>query len=454
MNLADLLLDHPFRNDEPLLHGVDRSWSAGEARAEAHTIAHRLGAMAIARGRAVAVELSHGPEVVTAMCGIWLAGCVFVPVNARLPAAARDRVLDQTRPAAVIGDDGIELGADGPVHDPGTAFVLWTSGTTGPPQAILHGHDEYLEIIDRVLRPLAQWRDPSRKPSPNLIPVSMALNAGIYNALFGLRAGASLVVMDRFTTKDFASLVARHQIRSTVLAPAAMAMLSDDRDVTDLTPLGYVRSITAPLSPFQARRFTEKFGVTVLNGYGQAEIGEVIGWSAADARAHPAKIGAIGRPHAGVSIRIDQPDGQGVGELLVKPPRPPAATVLSALGDRVTVDGHVRTGDIARVDAEGFVWIEGRIGDLINRGGHKVFPAEVEEVLASVPGVRDVAVVGRPDDRLGEVPVAYIVGDTGDADLDGACRDHLTAYKVPVRYERVAELPRNDAGKLMRTKLP
>src|SRR5262249_30972460 len=130
---------------------------------------------------------------------------------------------------------------------------------------------------------------------------------GIYNALFGLRAGAEIVVMDGFDPRVFAELVARFSIRSTVLPPAAMAMLNDAEGVGDLAPLRYVRSITAPLSPLQARRFTEKFGVVVLNGYGQAEIGEVIGWTAADARAHPEKVGAVGRPNPGVAIKVAPP---------------------------------------------------------------------------------------------------------------------------------------------------
>src|SRR5207253_517841 len=141
------------------------------------------------------------------------------------------------------------------------------------------------------------------RPPPNLIPVSLSLNAGLYNALFGLRAGAGLVIMEQFETASFAALVRRFGIRSTVLPPAAMTMLTDDPAVDDLSPLKYVRSITAPLSPLQARRFTAKFPVHVLNGYGQAEIGEVIGWTAADARNHPEKIGAVGRPHPGVAVK-------------------------------------------------------------------------------------------------------------------------------------------------------
>jgi acyl-coenzyme A synthetase/AMP-(fatty) acid ligase len=265
--------------------------------------------------------------------------------------------------------------------------------------------------------------------------------------------------MPRFTTREFAELVRRYQIRSTVLPPAAMVMLATDPDVTDLTPLRYVRSITAPLSPPAARRFMERFGTVVLNSYGQAEVGEVVGWTAADAREHPEKLGAAGRPHTGVDIRVVDDAGcevepGAVGELLVLPPRMAAGYAGGAsLADRIDADGFVRTGDHARVDAEGFVWIEGRTSDLINRGGNKVFPEQVEEVLRLVPGVEDVAVVARRDERLGEVPVAVVVGSARDEDLEAACRAELAPYKVPVAFVSAESLPRNEIGKLLRKQL-
>ena len=238
-------------------------------------------------------------------------------------------------------------------------------------------------------------------------------------------------------------------------------MLNDADDVDDLTPLRYVRSITAPLSPLAARRFVEKFGVHVLNGYGQAEIGEVIGWTAADARDHPDKVGAVGRPHPGVAIRIVADDGTdaptgSAGTLLVRPPAMAAGYASGDdLDDRVDARGFVDTGDLARVDDEGFVWIEGRAGDLINRGGNKVFPEQVEEVLRLAPEVLDAAVVGRADERLGEVPVAFVVtrAPVSDDVLIERCREHLVAYKVPVAFHRVDVLPRNEAGKVLRAEL-
>jgi long-chain acyl-CoA synthetase len=461
-DLATLLMDHPFAADTYLLHAIDRSVTTGEAQAAARAVASELRALGVQPGQAVAIQLPNGPDVVIAMVGTWLAGAVFVPVNPRLPEVEIEGVLGPTAPAAVIGSDGIRALPDARSYPEGTAFILWTSGTTGRPKPILHTHRAYGELLDRVLLPLRSGSAPStRAPSPNLIPVSLALNAGIYNALFGLRAGAALVIMNRFETAEFAELVRRFEIRSTVLPPAAIAMLNDDPAVTDLSPLRYVRSITSPLSPLQARRFTESFGVFVLNSYGQAEVGEVIGWTAADAKNHPEKVGAVGRPHAGVALKIVDPDGTAVaageiGELLVRPPSMASGYASGAeLADRIDEEGFLATGDLGRLDEDGFVWIEGRSGDLINRGGNKVFPDEVEEVLRLSPQVAEAAVVGAPDERLGEVPVAFIVttGAVEDGDLVALCRAHLTPYKIPIDFVRVDALPRNEIGKVLRRQL-
>lgn len=456
-NLASVLVDHPFADDVPLLHSVDDSLTAGECRARAASVADALRAAGVQPHQAVAVQLPNDPRAVVTMFGVWLAGAVFVPVNARFPAAEVEHVLNRTQPAALVTTDGVTKLVDGAAYGVDDAVVLWTSGTTGAPKPIVQTHSGYLEMIDRVLEPLrGKSAEPrTAKPTPNLVPVGLALNAGIYNTVFGLRAGAEVVVMDRFDPSVFAALVQRFGIRSTVLPPAAMTMLNDDASVTDLTPLRFVRSITAPLSPLQARRFSDRFGVTVLNSYGQAEMGEVIGWTARDAREHPEKLGAAGRPLPGVAVKVVNDAGEpldGVGRLLV---RPPGATAAAKQTGRLDAEGYVDTGDQGRLDEDGFVWIEGRSGDLINRGGNKVFPAQVEEVLRLAPAVLDVAVVGVPDDRLGEVPVAFVVtvGDVDDEALGTVCREHLAPYKVPVAFHRLDELPRSEIGKVLRADL-
>jgi long-chain acyl-CoA synthetase len=462
-NLANLLADHPFADERDLLCTIDRIVTVGEAKALVAQLATRLVDAGVQPGEGVAVRLPSDPDLVVAMLAIWTVGAVFVPLNDRSPQGEVQHVLDTIGPSAVLDGSGLRRLPSPLRHEPDIAFVTWTSGTTGAPKAILQSHSGYLELLDRVLKPLrgdgGQLKEGAREPTPNLVPVSVALNAGIYNVCFGLRAGAALVLMPRFATGDFAELVHRYQVRSTVLPPAAMVMLTEDPAVTDLSPLRFVRSITAPLSPLAARRFAERFGVTVLNSYGQAEVGEVVGWTAGDAREHPEKLGAAGRPLPGVDIRVVDDDDADVpldtvGQLLVRPPRMAAGYAGGeSLSDRVDTAGYVRTGDHARVDADGFVWIEGRTSDLINRGGNKVFPEQVEEVLRLVPSVEDAAVIGWPDDRLGEVPVAVVVGDATDDELLAICRNELAPYKIPVAFHRAGSLPRTEVGKLLRRQL-
>ena len=479
-SLLDLLEERPGDDTTMAVYSGDREVTRAALRAAAQDLASVLTATGVLPGQPVAVMLPNGPEVVAAMFGCWYAGAVYVPLNPRVTPAELGGLLEATHPAAVIAltvPEGIELpvviadnltwtqpsgsvSPDVPVHELDIALVQWTSGTTGRPKPVLLRHSGFLKLLEPVLKKLLGAGSDTiatrKAPMPNLIPTSMALSAGIYNVLFAFRVGAAAILMERFEPVTFSKLVDRFQLRSTVLPPAAMTMLVDTPEVTSLVPLKYVRSISAPLSPLQARRFRDKFGATVLNCYGQTEIGgEIVGWNAADARAYgEEKLGSIGRPHEGVSVRIDDS-----GELFVQTPAITAGYADGAqLGDRLTEDGWFRTGDIARLDPEGFLWIEGRVSDMINRGGLKVFPGEVEEVLRLDPAVADCAVVASPDERLGEVPWAFIVPAEPGAAIDPAAlaagaRERLAPYKVPVRFVAVAELPRNEAGKVLHREL-
>jgi long-chain acyl-CoA synthetase len=236
-------------------------------------------------------------------------------------------------------------------------------------------------------------------------------------------------------------------------------MLSEDPRIADLAPLRFVRSITAPLTPGQARRFRDRFGVDVLNSYGQTELGsEVAGWTAADVREFGAtKLGAVGRPHPGIVMRIldgdrhELPAGE-VGEVWVRSP----SAMREGDADRMA-GGFLRTGDLGRLDGDGFLWVEGRVSDMINRGGLKIMPQEVEEALRRHPDVADACVAGVPDPRLGEVPVAWIRPAAGampqEAALQAFARRSLAGYKVPVAVRPVKELPRNEIGKVLRREL-
>jgi acyl-CoA synthetase (AMP-forming)/AMP-acid ligase II len=487
VSLAGLLLDADGDPDEVIVSAGDDERTRGEIVAQAEAIAADLTGRGVGPGHLVAVSLPSGPDVVAALFGVWRAGATYLPLNPRLSPTERDRILTELHPSVVIsGPDPANWASVSSVSDETdaqfakksqewgaeVALVQFTSGTTGRPKAVPLRHTNVLDLLDGVVGSLRGSRGSSGKPNdarpamPNLIPVSLSLWAGIYNVLFALRVGAPIVVLDPFTTDGFAAVVKRYDIRSTVLPPAAMTMLADDDAVVDLTPLRYVRSITAPLSPLQAQRFHEKFDVAILNCYGQTEIGgEIVGWTATDWReSGDEKLGAVGRPHTGVHVQAVDTDGVALpagdaGELVVRTPALERDEAMrSELADRMTVDGWFRTGDIGRVDAEGFVWIEGRVSDMINRGGLKVFPDEVAEVLRLAPAVDDAAVVGVPDDRLGEVPVAFLVRPAGAPSLDGdaldaLCRAHLAPYKVPIRYLTVDELPRNEIGKVLSREL-
>lgn len=462
-SLADLLFapegDPPL--DDVVVVDDDGDTTRRALVDHAERVASELRDAGATAGTAVALRMRDGAPLVAAMFGVWRANAVLVPVNPRLTADEVDRLVEAVRPVAMFDQNGARPLSEperSARYDTDIALVQMTSGTTGRPKPLLLRHSGVLELMDGVIRKIragsAKKRDASRssRPVPNLIPVSLSLWAGIYNVLFAFRVGAPVVVMNGFTTARFAQLVHEHHITSTVLPPAAMTMLSDDETITDLAPLRFVRSITAPLSPLQARRFHDKFGVAILNSYGQTELGgEVIGWNASDSREFGAsKLGAVGRPHDGVQARIDE----STGELQLRTPAMSAGYADGAdITDRLTADGWFRTGDIGRIDDDGFVWIDGRVSDMINRGGLKVFPAEVEECIRSSSQVSEVAVVGVSDDRLGEVPVAFVVLREGaelDPDaLDALCRAHLAPYKVPVRYEVVPELPRNEVGKVL-----
>ena len=449
--MADLraLLDDGAAQDV-VVHAGNVTATRAEVQDRAAAVAARLD---LESGSAVAVQLPNGVDLVATLFGVWAAGGVYVPLNPRAVEREVEHVVAAVDPVAVVRPDGVERRSSDRRYDADVALISFTSGTTGLPKPVPLRHSGVLTLMDGVLGKIGPRRDPSKAPMPNLIPVSLSLWAGLYNLLFALRVGAPAVLMDGFDTQAFADLVRGHGIRSTVLPPAAMTMLVDDPDLEDLAPLRFVRSITAPLSPFQARRFKDRFGISVLNSYGQTELGgEIVGWNAADSREFgDTKLGAVGRPHADVEVRVEDS-----GELVVRTPALDTGDT-SEFADRLTADGWFRTGDVGRVDEDGFVWVEGRVSDMINRGGLKVHPGEVEEVLRLDPSVGDVAVGGVPDERLGEAPWAFVVlraGHSLDVDaLDQLCREHLSPYKVPVRFEPVAALPRNEVGKVLRRDL-
>jgi acyl-CoA synthetase (AMP-forming)/AMP-acid ligase II len=462
------------------VHTVGADVTSDDLMASTEKLGNLLDSTGLRTGQVVAAMLPNDETTVAALFGTWRAGGVYTPLNPRAADAELVAQLDTLRPFAIITTPELahrfstfglavvtgsnlswsvispgERPSDLREYDADVALLQFTSGTTGPPKPVPLRHATVLDLIDRLLEKLRGPKvDTAKKhtPMPNLVPLSLSLWAGIYQVLFAFRAGSGVVLMDRFSPVDFTALVKRHQLRSTVLPPAALTMVLHDDQVTDLSPLKIVRSITAPLSPVQARRFRDKFGVLVLNSYGQTELGgEVVGWSAADAREWgETKLGSVGRPLPGIEVTI------GGDEVMVRTPTTAARKIDPAFLDRLSDEGWFHTGDLGWFDDDGFLWLDGRVSDMINRGGLKVFPGTVEDVLMAADCVREAAVVGIPDERLGEVPWAF-VARTDDAlsadDLMAWCRERLTPYRVPVRIVFVDALPRNDVGKVVKRDL-
>jgi acyl-CoA synthetase (AMP-forming)/AMP-acid ligase II len=477
VSLADLLDGVP----DIAVHTPATDVARDDVVASAQRLSVLLAEAGLSTGQVVAAMLPNDATTIAALFGTWRAGGVYTPLNPRAADAELLTQLDTLRPVAVVTTPelserfsrfalpvltGADLAwtltpsavapPDPRQYDSDVALLQFTSGTTGPPKPVPLRHATVLDLIDRLLAKLRGTKGSARAsnsaPMPNLVPLSLSLWAGIYQVLFAFRAGSGVVLMDRFAPTDFAALVKRHGLRSTVLPPAALAMVLHDEAVTDLSPLKIVRSITAPLSPVQAGRFRDKFGVIVLNSYGQTELGgEVVGWSAADAREWgESKLGSVGRPLPGIDVAIVD------DEVMVRTPTTAARHIDPAFLDRLTDDGWFHTGDLGWFDDDGFLWLDGRVSDMINRGGLKVFPGTVEDVLLAADGVREAAVVGVPDERLGEVPWAFVVrADDAptEADLIAWCRERLTPYRVPVRVMFVERLPRNDVGKVVKRDL-
>jgi acyl-CoA synthetase (AMP-forming)/AMP-acid ligase II len=337
---------------------------------------------------------------------------------------------------------------------PGVAIEMLTSGTTGPPKrvpllrsAIEHSIAGALHYEKRGAGGKLALRSGVAILNAPLVHV-----AGIFRALLNLAEGRRIALLDRFDVASWLDLVERHQPKTASLVPAAIQMLLEaDVDEHKLASIAAVVSGTAPLSLALQEAFEAKYGVPVLTTYGATEFaGGVAGWTLPLYQQWFArKRGSVGRAHPGCELRIvDRETGAvlGRGETGLLEVR------SAQLGD---ASRWARTTDLAELDADDFLWIRGRADDAILRGGFKILPAEVAAVLEKHPSVREASVVGLPDERLGQVPVAAVELRDGappvsEAALRDFAREHLARYQVPAEIRIVAALPRTPSLKVSR----
>ncbi len=357
------------------------------------------------------------------------------------------------------GDDPPSGGADPPSGGaswaPGgdtAALILFTSGTTGLPKPVAITHAALLARMSAYRRPF----DPERPPGVALMCVPSFHVGGMLGLLVSLYSGETTVVLPRFDAGRWLSLVATQRVNSAFVVPTMLARILDhpDVDVTDVRSLHAV-AYGAAAAPVQLvrRAMAQWPGVAFANVFGQTETLGAYTTLSGDDHHDPARAGSVGRPLPGVEVRVVDPDTGAVldvdqvGELWVRSPQ--------NVGDGADEDGWLHTGDLARQDADGYLFPVGRRSDGINRGGEKFTPHEVAEVLRQHPSVGDLVVVGMPDPEMGErVGVAVVVAagqpEPSLDQLRGWCDGRLASFKRPEVLAVVEALPSNELGKLPR----
>jgi acyl-CoA synthetase (AMP-forming)/AMP-acid ligase II len=348
-----------------------------------------------------------------------------------------------------VGDDSSDTA-------PGVAVQMLTSGTTGVPKRIdLRYRSLEFEIESTALYSKSGALAEPRLSSGTSLVWNPLLHIGGLRALItSLVAGRRIALLERFTVDGWAAAVREFRPRAISLVPAALAMVLDaDLPQELFEHVGAVFSGTAPLDPELARRFESQYGVPVLVVYGATEFaGGVAGWTLADwERFGESKRGSVGRPNAGVSVRVIDPE-TGIEQFRGK------VGLLEVEAPQLSEPGWVRTTDLARIDDDGFIWIVGRSDDVIVRGGFKVATNAVRDVIAAHPAVAEASVIGVPDRRLGQVPVAAVELRRGaepvsPEDIIAWARERLTGYQVPVEVQILDELPRTPSMKVSQAAL-
>ena len=503
MTLAHLLLrqarqrpDSPAILEGAALHATHGQWAARSAG-----LASRLREAGLQPGDRVLLFARNHPRYLEVLWGLWWAGLVAVPVNAKLhprevewiaancgarwtfvtsdvapePLARIERQID------LESDEAAALLA--PVPDPfavplaeldlgDTAWLFYTSGTTGRPKGVMLTHRNLMTMgmgyhvdVDAVSRDDA---------IAYAAPISHG--AGIY-AIPHLMAGARHVVpaSGGVDPAELFALGRRIGPLSLFAAPTIVGRLVDHAAHNGLSPEDCARSFKtivyggAPMYVADIQRALRVMGPRFVQIYGQGEtpmVGTVLSRADLADTAHPrhlARIASIGVAQTPVRVRVTDAEGRDlplgeIGEIVVKGDSVMAGYWANPEATAVAVkDGWLFTGDMGALDADGYLTLKDRSKDLIISGGSNIYPREVEETLLHAPGVAEVAVVGEPDAEWGENVVAFVVlqagADVTEAALDAHCLAEIARFKRPKRYIFVSALPKNNYGKVLKTEL-
>jgi len=498
---AGALVDHWRRaapGREALCYG-ERSWTWAQVADQVDRNAAAQLAAGLRPGDRVAILDKNSPAHLVTALACLRAGTVLVPVNFRLAAPearhlisdARARLLlagAEFRPVAdaiqadlpsvaktvVVGGDGDQyerwlagasLSARPPRPIGGACFLqLYTSGTTGDPKGALHTG------AGLTAQALSRGAALGARPDNVWMAALPVFHMGALGwVLAALYHGACVVLVRDIDPPALLEDIIGRPVTHVVLAPALLSEFLKvpgvaSRDYSHVQALVYTAS---PIQPPLLRRCLETFPVPFFQLYGmtEASVISLLGDREHRDAGHPRRLASAGKPLPGVEVEIADPGsgewlGPGqVGEVWVRSRQVMLGYWTSAEPDTsaITPDGWLRTGDAGYLDDDGYLYLTGRFKDMYITGGSNVYAAEVERVLAGHPGVAEAAVIGVPDDALGEVGLAFLIPAARTSidkpDVLRHCHEHLAAYKCPARLVIVGDLPRNAVSKVVKEKL-
>jgi len=470
--------------DAPAIVEPGRTWSFASLDAHADALAAGLVAAGVRPGDRVALLVAPSATAIALLAAAGRVGACVAPLGTMLTAPELAAGAVEIGPRLVVHDgehatvagalgvpsvrlealatgatDAATVAADAVAPatrlDPNAPTVaVLTSGTTGRPKAALLSHVS-------MAASAGAWSAALPQAAGWLLCLGLAHVAGLGVVWRAIGAGVPLRVVPAFDAETVLDALRRGPASHVSLVPTQLAQLLEaaDRDTGDPAHPG-LRAVLlggAPIPPDLVTRALAA-GWPVVPTYGLTEAGSgVTALATDDAAAHP---GSAGRPLPGVQVRIADPAADGTGEIQVRTP----AALSGYLGQPEATaaafdpDGWLRTGDVGRLDADGFFHVLDRRDDLLVSGGESVFPAEVEATIVEHPAIAEVGVVGRPDPTWGAVPVAAVVLRPGalaptSAELRAFCLARLAPYKVPVGFFVVVALPRTASGKLRRAEL-
>ncbi|CAN5364344.1 long-chain fatty acid--CoA ligase [soil metagenome] len=460
------------RADQPCLRDATSELSYGEVAARVEALACQFAHLGVKRGDVVAIMLPNRVELLLGIMAAWRLGATATPINPVFTAREADYQINDSNAVLVLNDRAdapaagrpvmdvshIEPAFDGPVPAPvisseDLALLIYTSGSTGQPKGVMLDHAN----LQSMAAGISQAFDLTTADHCLLVLPLFHVNAICVSFLATVVTGGQLTVLRRFEPYEFLAAVEKYRPTYFAAVPTIYARLAElpDEVQPDMSSLRFANCGAAPVSKQLLDRVAERFDLSLIEGYGLTE-----GTCASTCNPLDGvrKLGSVGIPLPGQQIAIAAPDGEllpagHAGEVLIKGPNvmrgylnKPSETA------QTVVDGWLHTGDVGVLDEDGYLMLVDRIKDMIIRGGENLYPKEIESVLVSHPDVLEAAVVGAPDERYGEVPIAFVTTYPGSTltveDLLELCRRDLTKVKIPARITLLGALPRNPVGKI------